>query len=110
MNDNESIREFVRTKITAIRMANDYSSRKLSIELGKSTEYINQVENGRLNPTLEFLSEFCDYFKISLSDFFDKGNSHPTKFREMCFDLSVLNNEEVKQIADIVKTLAKSKK
>ena len=103
------LREFVRTKISAIRIANGYSSRKLSVELGKSTEYLNQVENGRLNPSLEFLSDFCDFFGISLSNFFDTNNAYPTIFKEICSDLSVLNNEEVDQIANIVKSLAKNK-
>ena len=110
MNSDYNLKEYVRTKIATIRIASGFSSRKLSTELGKSTEYINQIENGRLNPTLEFLGEFCEYFGISLSEFFDRGNGHPTRFKEMCSDLSVLNSEEVNQIACIVKTLAKSKR
>ncbi len=110
MNVNENLREFVRTKIAAIRTAKGISARKLSAELGKSTEYINQAENGRLNPTLEFLSEFCDYFGITLAEFFDVDNAHPTRFKEICVDLSVLSDEETEQVAGIVKAIAKNKR
>ena len=108
--DFEQLKLFIREKISSIRMSNGISSRKLSLKLGKSTEYLNQLENNRLNPSLEFLYEFCHYFRITLSDFFNKHNTHPTKFNDISCDLSLLTDEEVNQIASIIKLIAQNKK
>lgn len=110
MDETKDVHEFVRNRIASIRIAHGYSCRRLSTELGKSTEYLNQVENGRLNPTIEFSSEFCDFFGITLSEFFDADNAQPVKFKELCCDLAVLDEEETKHITGIVKTLAESKR
>jgi len=91
-------------------MANKLSSRKLSVNLGKSTEYINQLENGRLNPSLEFVHEFCEFFNITLTEFFDADNAYPTRFKEIRRDLSRLNDEEVRQISEIIRSIAKYKR
>jgi transcriptional regulator with XRE-family HTH domain len=109
-DDYKEFKEFVRNKISAIRIANGFSSRSLSLELYKSTEYLNQLENDRLNPSLEFLFDFCGFFKLSLSEFFDADNAHPTEFKELCKDLAYLNSDEVTQIASLVKTIAKTRR
>ncbi|MCL2847793.1 MAG: helix-turn-helix domain-containing protein [Firmicutes bacterium] len=106
----EQLKLFIREKISSIRMSNGISSRKLSLELGKSTEYINQLENNRLNPSLEFLYEFCIYFGITLSDFFNENNAYPAMFNDICQDLSILTSEEVTKVASIIKLITQNKK
>ena len=105
-----SFKDFVKHKISTIRLARGYTSRGLSLELNKSSEYLNQLENGRLNPSLEFLYEFCAFFDITLASFFDTDNAHPVEFNDICKNLSSLLPEEVNQIAAIVKTIAQGKR
>ena len=38
-------KDFIKNRYAAIRCANNISARKLSFELGQSSEYINQIEN-----------------------------------------------------------------
>lgn len=88
-------KEFIRNRIYSIRNANNISARNLSLELGMSSEYVNQLEGGRLNPSIDFLVNFCNYFNLSLSDFFDTKTNYPTKLKELIAELNKLNDEEL---------------
>ena len=57
-------KNFIKERYAKIRLAHNISARKLSLELGQSTEYINQIENGKNMPSVEGLMNFCNYFNI----------------------------------------------
>ena len=75
-----------------------------------SSEYINQLESGRLTPSVDFIINFCDYFKIALSEFFDEGKKYPLEYKELFENLNKLSKEELKVISDVAQMLAKNKK
>lgn len=75
-----------------------------------SSEYINQLESGRLTPSVDFIINFCDYFKITLSEFFDEGKKYPLEYKELFENLNKLSKEELKVISDVAQMLAKNKK
>ena len=53
MESFEEFKDFISKRIATIRNANNISARKLSIEMGQGSEYINQIENGRKMPSME---------------------------------------------------------
>ena len=77
--------------------------------MGMSSEYINQIETGKLRPSLEFIANFCDYFKITVAEFFDGGVEYPVEYRALISDLNKLSREELGQITGFVKMLADKK-
>lgn len=103
-------KNFIKERINYIRTANKISARNLSLELGMSSEYINQLEGGRLTPSVDFIINFCDYFKISLSEFFDEGKKYPLEYKELIENLNKLNREELKVISDVAQMIARNKK
>ena len=102
-------KEFIKNRYITIRNAKNISARKLSFELGQSSEYINQIENGKCLPSIEGLVNFCDYFNISLGEFFNDENKYPIEYKELIKELNKLDNLELQQIIDLVK-LINSKK
>lgn len=98
-------REFIKARIAKIRNSRNISARSLSLNLGMSSEYVNQVENGRLNPSLEFLLNFCDYFNITIGVFFDEDNSFPIEYKELINQLNKLTKQELNQIIEFVNLL-----
>ncbi|WP_333860759.1 helix-turn-helix domain-containing protein [Clostridium sp.] len=68
---------FVAKRITELRLSKNISSRKLSLDLGLSNSYITQIENGNKLPSLDNLFKICDYFRISISDFFNSSSITP---------------------------------
>lgn len=63
--------KFVQERITELRLARDISEYKLSKELGHSKGYIQSISSGTSLPSLAALYKICDYFQISLKEFFD---------------------------------------
>ena len=102
-------KEFFKHRIASIRNAKNMSARNLSLELGMSSEYINQIECGRLKPSLDFIINFCDYFKLTVGDFFEQSNPHPTQLNSLITDLKKLNSDELNQISVFVKILTNKK-
>ncbi len=102
-------KEYIRNRIANIRISKNISARKLSLELGMSSEYVNQVENGRLTPSLDFILNFCDYFGLSVSEFFNQTNVFPLEYKELLSELNKLTPDELSQIINIIKLINKNK-
>lgn len=101
----ETYKDFIKNRISQIRTSKNISARSLSLDLGMSSEYINQIENGRLNPSLDFLLNFCQYFKISIGEFFDENNSFPIEYQSLIKELNKLTKDELEHIAELVNIL-----
>lgn len=102
-------KSFVQNRYAIIRNAHNISARKLSFELGQSSEYINQIENGKSMPSIEGLFNFCDYFGITLAEFFDQTINYPIEFREIISELNKLDTIEIKTIHDVLVMINKNK-
>lgn len=102
-------KNFIKERINYIRTSNKISARNLSLELGMSSEYINQLESGRLTPSVDFLINFCEYFNIKLSDFFDDEQKYPLEYQKLITNLNKLKKEEVEAVINIVDVIVKNK-
>ncbi|MBQ8685787.1 MAG: helix-turn-helix transcriptional regulator [Clostridia bacterium] len=102
-------KKFVQNRYATIRLAHNVSARKLSLELGQSTEYINQIENGKNMPSLEGLFNFCEYFGVTLGEFFEQEYAYPIEYKKLIQELNKFDALELKQILDLV-TLINSKR
>ena len=102
-------RKFVQIRVARIRTAHKISARKLSLELGQSTEYINQIENGNALPSLEGLFNFCDYFGISLGEFFEDKFNFPVEYGMIIDELNKMDLLAVNQIYELLKLINKSR-
>ena len=103
-------KNFIKERINYIRTTNKISARNLSLELGMSSEYVNQLEGGRLTPSIDFIINFCDYFKITLSEFFDEEKKYPLEYKELIENLNKLNVEELKTVSQVALMIARNKK
>lgn len=100
-------KSFIKERYASIRNAHKLSARKLSLELGQSSEYINQIENGKCLPSIEGLLNFCDYFHISIAEFFNEEFKYPIEYKDIINELNKLDRIELNQITDLVKLINK---
>lgn len=68
---------FVINRITELRMKHNLSEYQLSLDLGKSKGYIQSITSGRIKPSLPQIFIMCEYFGISVSDFFSEEDYSP---------------------------------
>lgn len=104
MKDN-----FIRQRVANLRLAKGISARALSMELGQSENYINHIENGRSEPSIEGLRNICDYFEISMADFFDDKTTYPLQYRKLIEELNKLDSIELDKILEFVKMITNKK-
>ena len=62
--------EFIK-RLTELRMNKGVSARDMSLSLGQSPGYINNIENGVNLPSMSLFFYICDYFGITPLEFFD---------------------------------------
>lgn len=75
--------DFVRERIVKLRMARGVSARDMSLSMGQSASYVNNIENRRARPSLAGLFYICEYFGVTPGEFFEEGNEYPQKLRAL---------------------------
>ena len=91
----DEVIEFIIRRIQNLRDAKGISARDLSLSLGQNTGYINKIETKQGKPSIEGLTYICEYFKISLAEFFDEGTENPLKVKELLAEIKGLDGDSL---------------
>lgn len=59
--------EFIRNRITELRLKKGISEYQLSLELGQNRGYIQAISSGRALPSMKQFLNICEYFEIFLT-------------------------------------------
>lgn len=63
------------------RKQKNLTQNELTLAINKSYNYINSVEQGKINPSFEVIEQICNVLKIKPSQLFDE-NSSPENIRK----------------------------
>lgn len=61
---------FIRSRITQLRQAAGVSEHKMSLDLGKSGNYIRAISSGTAMPSMREFFRICEYFNVTPVEFF----------------------------------------
>ena len=100
--------EFVRNRITQLRLNKGISEYNLSYDLGHSRGYINNISSGKSLPSMSEFFSICDYFEISPIEFFDTKHSNPELLTKAIEELKSLNDEDMLLILTIINRFKKN--
>ena len=89
--------EFVRERITQLRMLKGVSEYKMSYDLGHSRDYVNNISSGKSLPSMLEFFAICEYFDITPAEFFD-GAPDPNLLNDTLQKLARLDREDLKLI------------
>ena len=81
------------------------SARDMSLSLGQSEGYINNIENGVNFPSMTVFFYICDYFGITPKEFFDIDSSDPVKSKELLEATKNLTSEQLEHLIAIAKSI-----
>ncbi len=65
-------KDFILNRIAELREKRNISERQMSREMGHSPTYLSNLATYKGLPTMEVVMDCCNYFGISLSDFFQE--------------------------------------
>ena len=94
-------------RLAQLRIKKGVSARDMSLSIGQNPGYINNIESGKAMPSMACFFYICEYLNISPKDFFDFETKTPEKLNDLISDLKKLDEEQLDNIASIVKGLIK---
>lgn len=97
--------EFVRERITQLRLQKGVSEYKMSYDLGHSRGYINNISSGKTLPSMTEFFAICDYFGISPVEFFDIKASNPKLSQSVLSALEQLDEDDLELTLTNIKRL-----
>ena len=97
--------EFIRERITQLRMKKGISEYQMSYDLGHSRGYVYNISSGKaLPPMKEFLS-ICDYFNITPQQFFDENSDNPDLIQKAIKGMRQLNEKDMLMLLGLINRL-----
>lgn len=90
-------------RLVELRQNKGVSARDMSLSIGQSAGYINNIENGINYPSMTVFFYICDYLEITPQEFFDIDSGNPLKVNELCELAKNLNNEQLDTIISLMR-------
>lgn len=101
--------DFIRNRITELRLQKGVSEYKMSRDMGHSKSYMQSISSGRALPSLtEFIYMF-EYFDVTPSQFFDADNKNPLLINQLFDAIKSLNNDDLLAILEVAKRISNNK-
>ncbi len=69
--------QFIRERLTELRLHKDVSEYQMSLDIGKSQGYIHKIASGKSLPSMKEFLNICEYLDVLPQDFFADGNIDP---------------------------------
>lgn len=99
--------EFVRERITQLRLKKGVSEYQMSYDLGHSRGYIYNISSGKALPPLKEFFAICDYFNITPQEFFNNDIHHPDLVQNALDGILELSEPDLLMLIDIIDRLQK---
>ena len=94
-------------RLSELRIEKGVSSRDMSLSLGLSPAYINNIENNVSMPSMDAFFLICDYLEISPHDFFDFERRPSQALLELFCKEEMLTLKQVELISALVDEIVK---
>lgn len=90
--------EFVRNRITELRIQKNVSEHRMSLDLNKSGSYIRGITSGVVMPSLKELFNILDYLEITPSTFFAPLEDDGSAYHRLCERMRRMDAGELKKV------------
>jgi transcriptional regulator with XRE-family HTH domain len=99
--------DFIRERITELRMKKGISEHRMSLDLGHARSYIHGITAGRTLPSMTEFLAICDYFEITPEYFFKEDTHNGVLLTALNTSSEKLSEEDLAFITALAKRLAK---
>lgn len=101
--------DFVRQRITQLRMQRGISEYKMSLDLGHSRSYMQSISSGRMMPSLTEFLYICEYLNVSPRDFFDEGDVDSALIQRAVEGMRELKDQDIIALLGLIDRLRENK-
>ncbi len=96
---------FIRERITQLRLKKGISEYQMSYDLGHSRGYIYNISSGKALPPMKEFLAICDYFNISPQQFFDESTESPQLIQRAITGMQQLNEKDLIMLIGFIERL-----
>ncbi len=97
--------EFIRQRITDLRMRKGVAEYKMSLDLGHSRNYIRNISSGKSKPSIEEFLYICEYLGVTPSSFFDEDSREPILIQKALEGMRQLSDKDLLQLISLIDRL-----
>lgn len=94
-------------RLSQLRLTKGVSARDMSLSIGQSPSYINNIETGVSFPSMTSFFYICEYLDITPAEFFDTDSKYPSKEKELLHLIKGFPKEHLDLLINIAKALKK---
>lgn len=98
---------FVRERITQLRLKKGVSEYQMSYDLGHSRGYIYNISSGKALPPMREFFAICDYLEITPQQFFDDSDQNPELVQKAVEGMKQLDESDMLMLLGIINRLRK---
>ena len=107
--DNSNYLDFIRNRITELRIKKDVSEHRMSLDLDKNGSYIRGISSGANMPSVKELLNIIAYFHMTPADFFAPIGNTDTPYHRLCSRLSSLSDTELEKVNTFLDLITEQK-
>lgn len=101
------IEEFIRSRITELRIRKDVSEHRMSLDLDKSGSYLRGITSGAALPSLRELFNIIAYFDMTPAEFFAPLEPTNTPYAKLCERLRGLDDSDLEKVDTFISWISK---
>lgn len=102
--------EFVKDRITQLRLKKGVSEYQMSYDLGHSRGYVYNISSGKALPPLKEFFAICEYFDITPHQFFDEGTQNPELIQKAVDGMKQLGESDMLMLLGLINRLLNTEK
>ena len=98
---------FIRNRLTQLRMQKEVSEYKMSLDLGHSKSYIQSIVSGRAMPSMSEFLYICEYLGVTPREFYDTDTENPVLLEQVTDALKSLSTSDLALVMELIERLSK---
>ena len=99
--------DFVKERITQLRIKKGVSEYQMSYDLGHSRGYVYNISSGKALPPLKEFFAICDYLEITPQQFFDDTEQNPELVQKALEGIKQLDESDMLMLLGFINRLLK---
>lgn len=101
--------DFIRQRITQLRLKKGVSEYQMSYDLGHSRGYVYNISSGKALPPMKEFLAICEYFEITPQQFFDTESAHPELLQRALVGMQKLDEKDMRILLTLIDRLGECK-
>ena len=99
--------EFIGNRLAKLRSEKGISARDMSLSLGQSQSYINNIENHKSMPSMQMFIEICEFLDVRPCDFFAEDTESPHTLQEASEEFRTLSHHQLELLIELAREMKK---